>query len=138
MNRKILSLAALLVLIISQASAADKPLALVSSDPESGSTGVALRPVIELVFSNNVVNLSVQEINAGAFALTSSSGEAVALKVIFPDDQLEPDLKRNITLETESDLRRATVYILTVDGSLQAKNGQKLGTPVSLSFTTAE
>lgn len=117
-------------------AAGNKPLSLVSSLPENGSVDVANPLVIELEFSNNVVNLSVQEINRSAILLKDKDGNLQDIEIIFPDDQLEPDKKRLITVRSLSTLPAGKEFFLEIDGTLQAKNGSVLKEKQILNFTT--
>lgn len=132
---------ALIVLILYLGTAAlfagDKPLSLESSSPADGTTGVPLDQQILLVFSNNVVNMKVSERNAACFTLLNGRGEEVEMEVYFPDDQLEPENKRNITLIPAGSLEKNTTYTVVISPEVTAKNGAVLGEEVRLSFQTA-
>jgi len=127
---------AVLLLSLSALTAGNKPLSLRSSNPENGETGVPKDIVLELEFSNNVINLSVQENNRAALSLKVDNGELVGIEVVFPDDQLEPEKKRQISIRPLNPLKGGTTYSLQVDGTFRAKNGSNLGDPLTLSFTT--
>lgn len=113
----------------------DKPLLLDYSSLPDGSTGVATDVSITLTFTKNVVNMAVRDNNSGCFSLTAADGSSVPVSVIMGDDQVDPDVKRIITVEAYG-LSPATTYTLTVSGALTSKSGVSLGSPVYLSFTT--
>ncbi len=113
----------------------DKPLLLDYSSLPNGSTDVATDVSITLTFTKNVVNMAVRDNNSGCFSLTSADGASIPVSVIMGDDQVDPDIKRIITVEAYG-LSPATTYTLTISGALTSKSGVSLGDPVYLSFTT--
>ena len=113
----------------------DKPLLLDYSSLPNGSTDVATDVSITLTFTKNVVNMAVRDNNSGCFSLTSADGASIPVSVIMGDDQVDPDIKRIITVEADG-LSPATTYTLTISGALTSKSGVSLGDPVYLSFTT--
>ena len=113
----------------------DKPLLLDYSSLPNGSTDVATDVSITLTFTKNAVNMAVRDNNSGCFSLTSADGASVPVSVIMGDDQVDPDIKRIITVEAYG-LSPATTYTLTISGALTSKSGVSLGDPVYLSFTT--
>ena len=113
----------------------DKPLLLDYSSLPDGSTDVATDVSITLTFTKNVVNMAVRDNNSGCFSLTAADGTSVPVSVIMGDDQVDPDIKRIITVEAYG-LAPATTYTLTVSGALTSKSGVSLGSPIYLSFTT--
>jgi len=116
--------------------AGEKPLDLVQSTPADQASGVALEAEIVLEFSNNVVNMSVAENNAACFSLRTAEGVAVPLEVRIPDDQVEPEMKRIITLIPAEPLKRGTRYEVVILPGLTAKNGSQLGKEIRLTFST--
>ena len=113
----------------------DKPLLLDYSSLPDGSTDVGTDVSITLTFTKNVVNMAVRDNNSGCFSLTAADGTSVPVSVIMGDDQVDPDIKRIITVEAYG-LALATTYTLTVSGALTSKSGVSLGDPIYLSFTT--
>ncbi|GEM_PF-248069 len=107
------------------------------SNLKDGSTGVAVDSQIDLFFGSNVVNLRVKENNLKCFTLVDEQNQVVPIEVIMPDDQIEPDKKREITIKPISPLKSDTEYKLYISPELQAKNGSTLGKTVIISFTTA-
>ncbi len=135
-QRKLLFLSILLMLSSSIIMAGGKSLSLKKSIPEAGTVNVTVDTVIILEFSNNVVNLNIQSINKLCFNLENREGENIPIEVIFPDDQLEPEKKRIISLKPVGALEKSMDYILLIDGGLQSKNGQILGKDIVVNFTT--
>lgn len=113
------------------------PLMLVSSDPGNGSAGVTLDASITLGFNKNVINMSVRDNNRGQFSL-SGNGQAVPFSVIMADDQMEPEMKRIITIAPRGPLAPGTTYSLTIGSGLTAKSGASLGSDVIVTFTTVQ
>lgn len=130
-------IAAVLVLTVlcGTALAGDKPVSLDTSSVEDGQTDVPVDVVIELVFTNNVVNVSVRDNNAACFSL-ESGGKTVPIDVIMADDQVEPNLKRVISVAPKSRLDEGKKYSLVISGSLTAKNGNSIGEVTTITFTT--
>lgn len=110
-------------------------LTLVESNPGNGAVDVSLDTQIKLIFNKNVVNLTVKDNNSKCFKLLEANNE-VPIEVIFPDDQMEPDRKREITLKPLELLKENTTYKVEVSEKLQAKNGTSLGTTISFTFDT--
>ena len=52
------------------------------------------------------------------------------------DDQINPDLKRIITVVPQNDLEEGKTYELIISGKLTAKNGNKIGEDTVITFTT--
>jgi len=111
-------------------------LALAESNPENGAVDVPLDTQIKLLFNKNVVNLTVKDNNSKCFRLLDADNNEVPIEVIFPDDQIEPERKREINLKPLEQLKENTTYKVEVSEMLQAKNGTNLGTAVSITFTT--
>ncbi len=106
-----------------------------NSSVPTGSTGVDTNVEITLTFAHNVANMSVKENNKTCFTLKDSDGNTGDFDVIIGDDQVDPTIKDIIKIQTQN-LKPLTIYTLTISGDLKAKNGTKLGTPVSITFTT--
>ena len=116
----------------------DKTPMLDTSSINDGDTDVAVDLAqIDLVFTNNVVNIAVKENNLQCFSLKSADGKEVAIEVLMGDDQIDPDAKRNISIAIKEALAPATAYTLTISGNLSAKNGNLLGDDINIGFTTA-
>lgn len=115
----------------------DEPLALASSSPANGQTGVGLQPVIKLTFTKNVINLAIRDANKKCFSMVSSTGSNVAIEVIMADDQIYPEEKRNVSLKPLQALKPNSTYTVKISSQLQAKSGVSLGREVTIKFTTA-
>ena len=114
----------------------DNPLSLVESKPAPGDENVAVDGEIWLLFNKNVVNMSVAENNRNCFSLTDSEGRNIPIMVNLPDDQINPELKRQIFIQPLNPLSAAMTYTLTLSPQLQAKNGALLGVERKIVFST--
>lgn len=114
----------------------DVSLTLVSSVPENGETEVAVDATLELLFNKNVVNLAVQEVNRNAITIKDVDGNAVAIDILFPDDQIDREHRRNIYVDPLNNLQPNTKYHLLIDSSFTAKNGTQIDTSHTVTFTT--
>jgi cobalamin biosynthesis Mg chelatase CobN len=88
------------------------------------------------LFNKNVVNMSVAENNRNCFSLTDSEGRNIPIMVNLPDDQINPELKRQIFIQPLNPLSAAMTYTLTLSPQLQAKNGALLGVERKIVFST--
>ena len=112
------------------------PLTLDWSTVPDGSTDVPTDVTITLTFTKNVVNFTVRDNNMGCFTLVDSGGSRVPIAVIMGDDQVDPNVKRIISISPDT-LSPGETYTLIISGGLQAKNGTYLGSDIALTFTTA-
>ena len=96
----------------------DQPLTLVSSSIPNGSENVSTTPEIVLTFSKNVVNFTVRDNNAKCFSMTDSKGNSVPVDVIMGDDQVDPSIKRIITVKPKSPLTPGETYLLKIGGDI--------------------
>lgn len=112
-----------------------QPLALESSYPGTGMTGVSQQVQIKLTFNKNVVNMSVRDNNRQCFAL-SSGGQTIPIDIIMADDQVYPEGKNDVLLKPRQALAPGTRYTVTVAPSLQSKSGAVLGKTITIIFTT--
>jgi len=120
------------------ALAGDNTPLLDTSSVADGATDVAVDLAqIDLVFTNNVVNIAVKDNNLKCFSLKSADGKAVTIEVLMGDDQVDPNAKRNISIAIKDTLAPATAYTLTISSDLSAKNGNLLGNDINIGFTTA-
>lgn len=129
-------LALVFVFFAASLYAGDKALILNSSDPGNGSDGFPVDQSIQLTFSKNVVNFTVAKANSACFHLETASGQAAEIIVEMGDDQIEPELKQTIKILPVNHLEGSVEYLLTISGSLKAKNGNTLGEDLVLHFTT--
>lgn len=111
------------------------PLGLASSTPANGTQNVALDARIKLVFNKNVINMTVSENNQRCFSLYAGNA-AVPIEVQMADDQIYPELKRDVTLVPRQVLKSGTDYTVVISRALQAKNGALLGKDVKIKFRT--
>lgn len=114
----------------------DEALGLASSTPVNGAQKVPLDTRIKLVFNKNVVNMTVKENNLRCFSLYAGN-LSVPVEVQMADDQIYPELKREVNLVLRQKLEPSTVYTVVISKSLQAKNGMALGQDLRLRFSTA-
>lgn len=114
----------------------DIALTLVKSSVADGATDVAVNETIQLDFNKNICNITILADNKKCFHLTDASGEAVAIKLIFPDDQIQHDYKKQVFLIPQEDLASNTQYKVSVDSTLKAKNGTTIDNAHTFTFTT--
>lgn len=112
------------------------PLQLAASSPSNGQSGVAVTAEIKLTFNKNVINMTVKENNQKCFSLTSADGKNIPIQVIMADDQINPELKREVGIKPLQVLESGTTYTLNIDGKMQGKSGAVLGSDVKIAFTT--
>lgn len=112
-------------------------LALESSSIQDGAKDVPTNGVIDLVFTKNVVNISVKDNNITAISLKDQENNPVEVTVEMGDDQIEPDSKNNIRVIPKG-LEPGKNYTLVLGSGMMAKSGATLGTDINLSFTTLE
>jgi len=111
-------------------------LELVESTPADGSKAVEPDVQIRLLFNKNVVNMAVKDNNSKCFRVLDESNLHIPIDVIFADDQIEPDKKREILLKTREPLKENMTYKVEILPELQAKNGNILGKTVYITFST--
>jgi len=111
-------------------------LGLATSTPADGAQNVALDTKIKLVFNKNVINMTVKENNLRCFSLYAGSA-AVPINIQMADDQIYPELKREVTLVPRQALQAGTDYTVVISGALQAKSGAVLGQDIKVRFSTA-
>ncbi len=109
---------------------------LVESSPVNLSKDVKLNTEIKLLFNKNVVNMTVKENNSKCIKLLDENNNIVASELIFPDDQIEPDRKREIIIKPVNILNENTSYKIEISSNFQAKNGSLLGNTVLITFIT--
>ncbi len=109
---------------------------LEDSIPQNLAVDVEPDSTIKLIFNKNVVNFSVKENNLKCISLKNEEGQVIPSELIFPDDQIEPDKKREIYIDPVEDLKENTTYTVEISPDMLAKNGSTLGETVSVSFTT--
>ncbi len=112
------------------------PFALLSCSVSPDQEDVATNVLIQLDFDRNVVNVSVLEHNLTCFHLAGPEGNSVAIRVTFPDDQLQRETKRTVFLQPVEPLEPLSRYVLAVDNCLLAKNGTHIDQAYNVSFVT--
>ncbi|WP_066315660.1 Ig-like domain-containing protein [Bacillus sp. FJAT-29814] len=113
-----------------------EPLYMVSSSIQNGATGVPLKPEIKLTFSKNIVNMTVSDNNRKCFSLLSETGAAALIKVIFVDDQINPEGRNDAVIIPNENLAPGTTYTLVISSALKSKSGVTTGKETKITFTT--
>ncbi len=101
-----------------------------------GATNVPLNQTIQLDFNKNICNVTVLPNNKKCFHLTDSDGKPVSIQLIFPDNQVQSDYRREVFIKPSKALKPDSTYRLSVDRNLQAKNGTFIDNAHTLTFTT--
>lgn len=112
------------------------PLTLESASIKDGETDVAVNETIQLNFNKNICNIIVLSNNKMCFHLTDPSGAAIPIKLVFPDDQVQQDYKRQAFITPVDNLASNTEYRISVDSTLTAKNGTCIDQAHTITFTT--
>lgn len=115
----------------------DKPLTLASCSVPNGAQNVPKNPEIVLTFSKNVVHFTVRDNNKKCFTLTDANGADVPINVIMGDDQVDPSIKRIVTVEPKNPLAPGMKYLLKIGAGVTSKSGVSLGRDNYVSFTVA-
>ena len=110
---------------------------LESSSIVDGDSNISTRPVIELVFSGKVDDITVLAANKDCFHLQNAAGEVQALEVLFPDAQVQNRFQHHVFLVPAAMLAAGQEYTLTIDGSIADKKGHTMGQGLQIRFTTA-
>ena len=114
----------------------DIPLTLERASIANGQKDVAVNETIQLNFNKNICNVTVLANNKKCFHLTDADGKAAAIRLIFPDNQVQKDYRHEVFIQPAEDLSQNTTYRLSVDRTLQAKNGTTIDNAYVLTFTT--
>lgn len=114
----------------------DIPLTLERASIADGQKDVAVNETIQLNFNKNICNVTVLANNKKCFHLTDADGKAAAIRLIFPDNQVQKDYRHEVFIQPAEDLSQNTTYRLSVDRTLQAKNGTTIDNAYVLTFTT--
>ena len=99
------------------------PLQLAESSVSNGAKNVDPNVRIVLTFNKNVVNFKVRDENVKCFSVADSSGKDFPITVEMGDDQVDPSIKRIVTIVPQSPYTAGETYVLTVRAGLRAKNG---------------
>lgn len=116
----------------------DIALTVTSSSIKNGGTNVPLNPTIDIKFNKNVVNMTVKDSNSKCFHLVDSGDNSVAIKIIFPDDQLKREYREHIFISPVQNLAPNSKYTLYIDKTLQAKNAKYIDNAHMIAFTTGK
>mgnify|MGYP002553089687 CR=1 FL=1 len=114
----------------------DIAMTLTSASIRDGDTVIAVNETIQLNFNKNICHVAVLANNKQCFHLTDASGQAVAIRLIFPDTQVQKDYKHEVFIQPVEDLKPNTDYRLTVDSTLAAHNGTVIDNAHIIHFTT--
>ena len=114
----------------------DIPLTLESASITDGAQNVALNETIQLNFNKNICNVTVLANNKLCFHLTDSDGNAVAIKLIFPDNQVQKDYRKQVFIQPAEDLNPESEYRIAIDNTVMAKNGTTIDNAHTITFTT--
>lgn len=114
----------------------DIPLTLKSCSIKNNDDNVHLNETIQLNFNKNVCNVTVLSNNKMCFHLTDESGSAVAIKLIFPDTQVQQEHKREVFIIPAENLEPNSQYRISVDNTLKAKNGVFIDKAHTVTFNT--
>lgn len=114
----------------------DIALTLEKSSVPDGASDVAVNETIQLDFNKNICNITVLSNNKMCFHLTDPDGKAVPIRLIFPDDQVQHDYKKQAFIIPQQDLESNTQYRISVDSTLLAKNGTAIDNAHTITFTT--
>ena len=114
-----------------------QPLVLASSSIANGAENVSQTPQIVLTFSKNVVHFTVRDNNKKCFSMTDEDGNSVPINVLMGDDQVDPSIKRIVTIVPQSSLTPGTTYLLKIGGGITSKSGVSIGRDSYIAFTVA-
>ena len=114
----------------------NNPLVIESSVPANGAAGVASLEYIKIVFSKNVVYMTVRDKNLQCFSLWSGS-QRIPAEVIMADDQIEREKRNDVLIKPKQPLQAGTTYRVEIAPELQSKSGVTLGHKAVITFTMA-
>lgn len=110
-----------------------------SSDGDSvdGSSNVPVNPVIRIVFDRNVTTDALWPANQQCFTMKNSSGASASINVTKISNADNFEERRNVFITPDSSLTAGKTYTITISGSLEANNGNTLGSDQTITFTVA-
>ncbi len=114
----------------------NNPLVIESSTPADGAAGVSNLEYIKLVFSKNVVYMTVRDKNMQGFSLWSGS-ERIPADVIMADDQVEREKRNDVLVKPRQPLKAGATYRVEIAPEVQSKSGVTLGKKATITFTMA-
>ena len=110
---------------------------LQSSSIVDGDSNISTEPVLELIFTGKVDDITVLPSNKDCFHLQDTAGNVQALEVLFPDTQVQNRFLNHVFLVPSAPLAAGQEYTLTIDGSVADKKGHMLGQSLQIRFATA-
>ncbi|MDD4776072.1 MAG: Ig-like domain-containing protein [Syntrophomonas sp.] len=114
----------------------NNPLVIESSVPANGAAGVTNLEYIKLVFSKNVVYMTIRDQNSRCVSLWSGS-QRIAADIILADDQIEREKRNDVLIKPKQPLQVGTTYRVEVAPEMQSKSGVTLGQKATITFTMA-
>lgn len=114
----------------------NNPLVIESSTPADGAAGVSNLEYIKLVFSKNVVYMTVRDKNMQGFSLWSGS-ERIPADIIMADDQVEREKRNDVLVKPRQPLKAGATYRVEVAPEVQSKSGVTMGKKATITFTMA-
>ncbi|MEQ8200332.1 MAG: Ig-like domain-containing protein [Syntrophomonadaceae bacterium] len=114
----------------------NNPLVIESSNPADGAAGVANLEYIKIVFSKNVVYMTVRDKNMQCFSLWSGS-QRVPAEIIMADDQVEREKRNDVLVKPKQPLKAGLTYRVEVAPEVESKSGVTLGQKATITFTMA-
>lgn len=115
----------------------NNPLVVDSSTPTNGATGVINLEYIKIVFSKNVVYMTVRDNNMKCFSLWSGD-KKIPAEIIMADDQIEREKRNDVLVKPLQPLQAGATYRVEIAPEVQSKSGVYLGHKESISFTMAD
>lgn len=109
---------------------------LVAGGSVKNSTTVSADAEFKLSFDRGISVDETFENNKKHISIKAENEENVAIKVYRVEGS--DDEKKNIYFKPEAPLAKGKTYKITVSGDFIAKNGKKLGNPITITFTTAK
>jgi len=114
----------------------NNPLVIESTMPANGAVGVADLEYIKIVFTKNVVYMTVRDKNMQCFSLWSGS-QRIPAEVIMADDQIEREKRNDVLIKPKQPLQAGTTYRVEIAPEMQSKSGVPLGQKAVITFTMA-
>lgn len=112
------------------------PLAIESSLPVDGATGVTGLEYIKIVFNKNVAYMTIRDKNMQCISLWFNE-QRIPAEVIIADDQIEREKRNDILVKPKQPLQAGNTYRVEIAPELQSKSGVTLGKKATISFTMA-
>lgn len=91
--------------------------------------------LLHLEFSKNVTNITVRDTNAALIRVEREDGSSLPATVEIPDDQLEREKRRSVSVHLLEPLEAGKTYRLLVQSGFMAKNGETTPEDMSRDFT---